>query len=319
MKIEDNHVNSDEEMDFMLFTIVYLMLIEDVHMEKLWKEYVEEIKVKRRFFPKSELLEVVKKMVTYATSTIEKGTKLYRARSYRTKFEYAKNELPHIISELKNDYPDISVELEDIQNELLVPLCDFISKDGKTINQRITELKGNKSDFFGFDEKGSDAPIAEYAGDGQANAKHISFLYSAFDVETAIMEITPKLEQPISVAEIEIDRDIKVFDFNSYHEGEEATGLKLASLSKLFSFPNYNDESEYLPTQYLCEYIRELGFEGVCFNSSVNAGHKNLVIFDCDRVTKPYKINGSKVYKVNEQNIKYEQIVPELNNRYEMN
>lgn len=316
MKTEDNQViNSDEEIDFMLFTILYLMLIEDVHMEKLWKEYVEEIKVKRRFFSKSELLDVVKKMVTYANSTIKKGTKLYRARSYRTKFEYAKNELPHIVSELKNDYPDISMELEDIQSELLVPLCDLISKDGKTINQRITELKGNKSDFFGFDENGSDAPNAEYAGDGRANAKHIRFLYSAFDVETAIMEIAPKLEQPISVAEIEIDRDIKVFDFNIYHEGEEGMGLKLASLSRLFSFPNYNDESEYLPTQYLCEYIRELGFEGVCFNSSVNVGHKNLVIFDCDRAMRPYKINGSKVYKVNEQNIKYEQIVPEAKNQ----
>lgn len=88
--------------------------------------------------------------------------------------------------------------------------------------------------------------------------------------------------------------------------------MKLAFLSRLFSFPNYTDESEYLPTQYLCEYIRELGFEGVCFNSSVNVGHKNLVVFDCDRVTRPYKINGSKVYKVNEQNIKYEQIAPEL-------
>lgn len=310
---KDNSIVSDsnEEMDLMALGVLYLILMEDIHMEKLWKEYVEEIKLKRRFFPKSELLEEVKKVITYATNTIKSGTKLYRARSYHTKLEYAKNELPYVLSEFQNDYPDIDLKLEDFQSALMVSFLDITTKDGKTINQRIAELKGNKGTFYGFDENGSDAPVAEYAGDGRANAKHISFLYSAFDVETAIMEIAPKLEQPISVAEIEVDRDIKVFDFSSYHKGEEGLGVKLMSLSRLFSSPNYSDESEYLPTQYLCEYIRELGFEAVCFNSSVNSNHKNLVIFDCDNATKPYKINGSKVYKVNEQKIKYERILPQ--------
>lgn len=310
---KDNSVvsNSDEEMALMALGVLYVMLMEDINMEKLWKKYVEEIKLKRRFFPKSELLEEVKKVITYATNTIKSGTKLYRARSYHTKLEYAKNELPDVLSEFQNDYPDIDLELEDFQSVLMLSVLDITTKDGKTINQRITELKGNKSNFYGFDENDSDAPAAEYARDGRANAKHISFLYTASDVETAIMEIAPKLEQPISVAEIEVNRDIKVFDFSSYHKGEEGIGVKLISLSRLFSSPNYCDGSEYLPTQYLCEYIRELGFEGVCFNSSVNSNHKNLVIFDCDSATKPYKINGSKVYKVNEQRIKYEQILPQ--------
>lgn len=309
---KDNSVvsNSDEEMALMVLGVLYVMLIEDINMEKLWKEYVEEIKLKRRFFPKSELLEEVEKMITYAANTIKSGTKLYRARSYHTKLEYAKSELPDILSEFQNDYPDLGLEMESFQSALMLSFFDIVNKDGKTINQRITELKGNKSDFYGFDENGSDAPVAGYAGDGRANAKHISFLYTAYDVETAMMEISPKLEQPISVAEIEVNRDIKVFDFSSYRKGEERSGVKLTSLSRLFSSPNYSDESEYLPTQYLCEYIRELGFEGVCFNSSVNSNHKNLVIFDCDSATKPYKIIGSKVYKVNEQKIKYEQILP---------
>lgn len=312
MKIDDSIVsNSDEEKDLMALGVLYLMLMEDIYMEKLWMEYVEEIKLKRRFFPKSELLEVIRKVLTYATNIIKNGTKLYRARSYHTKLEYAKNELPYVLSELQNDYPDINLELEEFQSALMVSFLNIATKDGKTIKQRITELKGNEGAFYGFDESGSDAPAAQYVGDGRANAKYISFLYTAFDVETAIMEVVPKIEQPISVAEIEVSRDIKVFDFSSYHKGEEGIGMKLVSLSRLFSLPNYNDESEYLPTQYLCEYIRELGFEGVCFNSSVNSNHKNLVIFDCENATKPYIINGSKVYKVSEQKIKYEQILPQ--------
>ena len=303
--------NSDEDMVVLLLGLLYLILMEDIDMGKLWTEYVEEIKLKRRFFPKSQLLEEIKKVIPYAANTIKRGTKLYRARSYHTRLEYAKNELPYILSEFQNDFPDIDWELGDFQNALMFSFLDIVNKDGETINQRITELKGNKGSFYGYDEKGSDAPAAGYAGNGRANARYISFLYTALDVETAIMEIAPKINLPISVAEIELNRDIKIFDFSIYRQGEEGIGIKLDSLSKLFSSPNYNDESEYLPTQYLCEYIRELKFEGLCFKSSVNLEHKNLVIFDCDNATKSYKINGSKVYNVSEQKIKFEQILPQ--------
>ncbi len=312
MKKNSNvNFDSNKDIDMMVLTLLYLVLTEDISMEKLWMKYVEEIKLKRRFFPKSELLEEIKKVISYATNTIKKGTKLYRARSYHTKLEYAKNELPYILSEFQNNFSNIDLELEDFQNTLMISFLDIVNKDGKTINQRITELKGNKGSFYGYDEKGSDAPAAGYAENGRANAKYISFLYTAFDVETAIMEIAPKINLPISVAEIELNRDIKIFDFSIYRQGEEGIGIKLDSLSKLFSSPNYNDESEYLPTQYLCEYIRELKFEGLCFKSSVNLEHKNLVIFDCDDATKSYKINDSKVYNVSEQKIKFEQILPQ--------
>lgn len=316
MKTDDSVIaNSDEEITRMALGVIYLMLIIDIDMGKMWKNYVEEIKTRSRFFPKSQLLEEIEKMTTYATSIVNTGTLLYRARSYNTKLGYAENELPYILQELRNGFPDLNLEIEDVKNTMLISLLDIMNGTSdvrnKTINQRITELKGSKGTFYGFDENGSDAPAPEKVGNGRANAKYISFLYSAFDVETAIMEIVPKIDQPISVAEIELIRDIKIFDFSSYHKGEEGIGKKLDSLSRLFSSPNYHDESEYLPTQYLCEYIRELGFEGVCFNSSVNSGHKNLVIFDCNNATKPYKINGSKVYNVCEQKIKYEQILPQ--------
>ena len=306
MKKDSNvGANSDEDMDVLMLGLLYLMLMEDIDMGKLWMEYVEEIKLKRRFFPKSQLLKEMKKLIPYATNTIKGGTKLYRARSYHTKLEYAKNELPYILSEFQNDFPDIDLELEDFQNALMSSFSELVNIDGKTINQRITELKGIKGSFYGYDEKGSDAPTSEYAGSGRANARYIRFLYAALDVGTAIMEIDPKIDQPISVAEIELNRDINIFDFSIYRQGEEAIGIKLDSLSRLFSSPNYNDESEYLPTQYLCEYIREQ------ILSSVNLGHKNIVIFDCDNATKPYKISGSKVYNVSEQKIKFEQILPQ--------
>ncbi len=77
-----------------------------------------------------------------------------------------------------------------------------------------------------------------------------------------------------------------------------------------FSRPNYKDEFEYLPTQYLCEYIRELGYDGIRFCSSVKKGGINVVIFDTEAKTKPYIVSNSKVVKVKDINVEFEQILP---------
>lgn len=314
-KEDDTLYDLENQTVFWIMCLFYLFLAEDISMEKMWKEFAEEIKTQSRFFPKSGLLAEVEKMTTYATNTIRKREIFYRARNYHTNLEYAEKELVQLLPELQKQFPELGLLEEDIQSETVISFLETfngITGSGEgTINRKITELKKDNGGFYGFDSKNSDAPNSQRTGDGRANAKHISFLYTAFDVETAIMEIAPKIDQPVSVAEVELNKDLKVFDFSNFHKDGGSEGITLTSLSKYFSSPNYNDESEYLPTQYLCEYIRELGFEGVCFNSSVNSGHKNLVIFDCISARKPYKIIGSKVYKVREQNIMFDQILPQ--------
>ncbi|WP_376786674.1 MULTISPECIES: RES family NAD+ phosphorylase [Sphingobacterium] len=42
---------------------------------------------------------------------------------------------------------------------------------------------------------------------------------------------------------------------------------------------------DYLPTQYLCEYIKSLGFHAVEYRSAMKAGDYNLAVFnDADLV-----------------------------------
>lgn len=303
----------DNEDIFWVLCLFSLYQSEDISMEKMWKEFAEEIKTKSRFFPKSVLLDEVKKMAICATNTISRGEIFYRARSYHTNLEYAEKELVRLLPEFQKKFPELGLLEEDIQNDSVISYLEMYNgmtgNSDEMLNRKITELKKGNCGFYGFDSENSDAPHSQRVGDGCANARHISFLYTAFDIETAIMEIAPKINQPSSVAEVEIIKDIKIFDFSNFQK--ESVEMKLISLSKYFSLPNYNDEREYLPTQYLCEYIRELGFEGVCFNSSINIGHKNLVIFDCISEEKPYKIIGSKVYKVREQKIMFEQILPQ--------
>ena len=55
---------------------------------------------------------------------------------------------------------------------------------------------------------------------------------------------------------------------------------------------------EYLPTQFLCEFIKNEGFHGVLYNSSRDAGH-NIVLFDEIKVecmsTKLHEVTSIRV------------------------
>jgi len=51
---------------------------------------------------------------------------------------------------------------------------------------------------------------------------------------------------------------------------------------------------EYLPSQYLCEFIKHCGFDGVIYRSAMSTG-VNYALFNDDKVTgidvKPYLVN----------------------------
>ena len=42
----------------------------------------------------------------------------------------------------------------------------------------------------------------------------------------------------------------------------------------------FDSELDYLPTQYICEYIKFIGFDGVEYGSAMNKGGINIAIFD---------------------------------------
>ena len=48
----------------------------------------------------------------------------------------------------------------------------------------------------------------------------------------------------------------------------------------MFSRPYNGEPTKYLPTQYLAEEIKNMGFDGLRFNSSLHSGGINVVLFD---------------------------------------
>lgn len=94
----------------------------------------------------------------------------------------------------------------------------------------------------------------------------------------------PQMQKMYNIATIEIIRDAKIFDFTyspeKIKEDEYSIVADLHRISEEFSKPNFGDQIEYAPTQFLCEYIKRLGFDGIKFKSAVSATGTNVLLFD---------------------------------------
>ena len=143
-------------------------------------------------------------------------------------------------------------------------------------------------------------PPCEITSSGRANPVGIPYLYVATDKNTAIAEIRPyksarvcvatyELTEPLTFADLRNPKDVispflLVDDPNIPEEDLRSLRKYMPFLSRLgeeLSKPVSPQKShlEYLPSQYLCEFLKHSGFHGVIYKSSVGAG-VNYAIFD---------------------------------------
>lgn len=132
---------------------------------------------------------------------------------------------------------------------------------------------------------------------GRANPVGIRVLYSAIDKETAIAEVRPWKSAKVTIASVKPKELLKLVDLSKVSDRrdkilqspfsvdniyDEITALNvLSNLDKALSKPVSPDTSEldYIPSQYLTEYIKFLGYDGVIFRSSLGPG-ENYVFYE---------------------------------------
>jgi hypothetical protein len=148
-------------------------------------------------------------------------------------------------------------------------------KKGKVFHRaRICEGE----QVFGKEKMGK--PPVEKSTAGRANPKGISYLYLSNDWQTTLYETRASLYDYVTIAEFKIKEDINVLNLRDTTKispftldddiGEYLKHKKyLSKLEKELSKPIRRQDSEldYLPTQYLCEFIKSIGFDGVEFRS----------------------------------------------------
>ena len=113
----------------------------------------------------------------------------------------------------------------------------------------------------------------------------------------------------------EKETDLRVFDI----ENDKVVELPRLynTTGAMFSRPYNGDASKYLPTQYIAEEIKNMGFDGLRFRSSLNKNGFNVVLFnpdDCVAVSSDLvevkgidlKLDEPMIYKVGTPKLKEE-------------
>lgn len=191
------------------------------------------------------------------------------------------------------------------------PVIDFLEALRATLDERTRILKKGFALWraqIGFEEENLEGsinirgfgkqrmkPNREFCGEGRANPRGIPYLYLSSERNTCMAELRPQRADMLSVAQFEIQRELRIVDCYSVEEEFNEVqlifnppttqdGIRNAiwwMINQAFSRPisRSDSSSDYIPTQVLVEFFRHHGFDGVCFKSGLGLGY-NFVLFD---------------------------------------
>jgi len=147
---------------------------------------------------------------------------------------------------------------------------------------------------------------------GRANASGIPFLYLSDNEETILYEIRASFLDEVSIGVFTIndnyDQTVLIADFTEnptvFHPSKVSEKIKAMLLKQKISndlskpMRRYDSELEYVPTQFICEFIKVYtGVHGIKFRSSLHTTGNNVVIFNQD-IMQCREVNQVKVQKV---------------------
>ncbi|RYE26651.1 MAG: RES domain-containing protein [Sphingobacteriales bacterium] len=144
------------------------------------------------------------------------------------------------------------------------------------------------------------APPKRLASQGRANPAGIPYLYIASTPQTAVSEIRPKF----------VDLRCPRTTVSPFMLADEvAVGLLRGDIEFLVGIGNelsipvlpHVAAIDYIPSQYLCEFIKRQGFDGVIYQSSVGDGF-NLALFYPNCVT----LVATETYRVSQVSVSVE-------------
>ncbi|KKM27404.1 hypothetical protein LCGC14_1575040 [marine sediment metagenome] len=140
-------------------------------------------------------------------------------------------------------------------------------------------------------------------------------MYLAHDIKTAVSEVRPWISCKITVAKFTLKKEISVVNFSNKvfvnapkdEQYEVMENIWRELITRLFSMPfDPRDDIAYIPTQYISERFKKEGFDGIIYDSAVNAAGYNLCLFDVGiaKANKGHKVTvNSMDIKMNVEDI----------------
>jgi hypothetical protein len=290
--------------------------------QKISEDFGNKIfNIKNPVIVRSLLLEIIEKKESEINSAVTKLNPPLSLFKYPCHFEHLLSPDPSDI--LKDNWNEFVKEIKSInrfhiKNTLNLSLLqNLLKRHSKTIKKDSVYFRARIcKDKTGYSVINMGSPPSDSARAGRANPVGISYLYLSSDKDTTLYETRASLYDYVSIGEFSLLKDIQVINLRGVEEYDpiqlaEQDDLKdflmhFAFISKLeeeLSKPirKSDNDLDYLPTQYLCEYIKSLGYSGVEFKSSLNPKGHNLVIFSPEL----FDCITSYVHEVNDINYIY--------------
>lgn len=203
--------------------------------------------------------------------------------------------LPALAQRLHNEnFYDVSSDLYKLIAPFIDDLATTISV-GKRFSrarigykcayQNIDEGFLGRVDRVPWSRNAINAPPASIASAGRLNRAGVAMLYLADAAETAIAEVRPHPGQYVSLGTFETVAPLKVADFgigiSAFAQNDRRLQMfaEIAAFDRQMSIPiAHGERNRYLPSQLLAEVLREKGFDGIRYRSSLTDG-VNLCVF----------------------------------------
>ena len=288
----------------------FFELSENFKIDLNGKPLVELIQDKWNFFSKTEIgIRILNSYLTYTQSSIANAMELVNFSDEILDNVNYWDILRKTLIEKNRYITDVKYLREDLKWETLLGSKYLLDRHQKLYRARLHANKDEKA----FSKKKMYSPPKENSTAGRANPSGIPYLYLCDNDETVLYEIRSFFLDEVSIGTFLLSKDIKenvyINDFTEipsiYKEGEEIqnaiiTTLLKEKISLELSKPlrRYDSELEYIPTQFICEFIKEFTeVKGIKFKSSLHDKGNNIVIFEQD-VLDCIKVNKVKVSNV---------------------
>lgn len=222
---------------------------------------------------------------------------------YHTWEEFKKN--LRNVNRFHNDFINLELLREILRvAKITIPVGEHFYR------ARVSNEKGS----VGFTRKEMWEPPADFASPGRANSKGQSCLYLSSRKKTTVKEIRAHAFDYVTIATFKLIREINVLDLCSithnspfYTDTDKIDFLIneqiLCAIERDLAKPmsRWDSELDYLPTQYISDFAKFCGYDGVRYYSTFDRDAYNIALFDSSACLCTYHRNflvGDLEYKM---------------------
>lgn len=182
------------------------------------------------------------------------------------------------------------------------------------LNLYRSRICDEKSYDEGYPQRKMGAPPIAFTTSGRTNSEGIQCLYLVSDTDTSFHEVRARDNDRVSLGTFNLVKDIRIVDLTMFDKiGPFSVpdfdmtwfAINIDIIRKIgnevaMPMRRFDSVLDYIPTQYICDFVKHLGYDGIRYKSTLSEGGVNYAIFD----EKKFECVDVKVVHI--ENMQYE-------------